>query len=71
MERLKKGTYVHNVIIYDEGRPSCGGIIAQPYLTNRAVPSKELIQILALDVVIEVFDEENAVRSRWELSCCR
>ena len=31
------------------------------------MPSKELIEIIALDVVIEVFDEEDAICSRRKL----
>ena len=59
----RRESYVHHVVVDDESCASGGDIVAESYLTNAAVATKELIQVFAFDIVVEVFDEEDTVRA--------
>lgn len=54
-------THVHHVVKDDKCGALCLGFIPQAYLTNGAVPPEELVEIIASDLVVEVFDKQDPV----------
>lgn len=64
----QRDTHIHHVIIYNERGPLRLRLVAQSYLANAAVPPKEIVQVLAGNVVIQILDEQNAVGACWKLS---
>lgn len=52
-----KGAYIHHVVIHDEGGSFGLGLISYPNLTNAAIPSEQLIQVLPRYLVVQVLHE--------------
>ena len=50
-------THIHYIVENDKGGALCLGFITKSYLTNAAVPPEELVEIVASDLVVEIFDK--------------
>jgi hypothetical protein len=61
-----ENAHVHNVLEYDEGSPLGFGLIAYSYLTNAAISSEQVIQVVSGNLVIQVFHKQDPVSARWE-----
>lgn len=54
-------THVHDIVKDDKCGALCLWFISQAYLTNGSVPPKELVEIVASDLVIKIFDKQDPV----------
>lgn len=59
--------YIHDIVKHDKRSPFCLLLTAYPNLTDAAVAPKEVVQILAGDLVVQVLHEEDAVRAWGKL----
>ena len=60
-------THIHNIVIYNKRRAFGLRFITHPDLSKSAITPKQLIQVVASDLVVQVFDKENAIGPRREL----
>lgn len=54
-------THVHYIVKDDKCGALSLGFISQTYLTNGAVPPEKLVEVVAGDLVIEIFDKQNPI----------
>ncbi len=59
-----KQTYVHNIVEHDECGPPALLLISNTDLANASIPSKQVVEILASDLVVEIFYEQNPIGTR-------
>lgn len=59
-------THIHDVVKHDKRGPLGLWFISHSYLTYAAVAAKEVVQVLTGDLVVEVLDEQDAIRARRE-----
>ena len=59
----KDGTHIHHVIEHNERGPLCFLLITDPNLANTPVPSEQVVQVFACNLVVQVLDEEYPVRA--------
>ena len=60
-------THVHDIVKHHKRCAFCLLLIAYPDLTYATVSSKQVVQVLAGDLVVQVLDEEDAVRAWGKL----
>ena len=64
-------THVHYIVKDDKCCTLCLGFISQTYLTNTAVPSEKLVEVVASDLIIEILYKQDPIctwrelRLRW------
>ncbi len=56
-----RSTHIHHVIEYNVCSPLCFLLITDPNLANTPVPSEQVIQVFACDLVVQVLDEQNPI----------
>ena len=61
------GSYIHDIVKDYKGSTSGLLLIANTNLTYAAISSKQVVQVLAGDLVVQVLDEEDAVCARRQL----
>lgn len=58
-------THVHYIVEDNK----CGtlrlGFVSETYLTNTAVPSEQFVEIIAGDLVVEIFNKQDPVCPGW------
>lgn len=60
------GTHIHHVVKDDECSPLCFRLTTNPNLANAPIPSEQVVEILACDLVIQVLDEQDPVCAGWQ-----
>lgn len=58
-----EGTHVHHVVKHDESCPTRLLFVADADLANATVAAKEVVQVFAGDLVVQILDEQDAVRT--------
>jgi hypothetical protein len=61
-------TYVHHVVKHNKSCTLCLLLISYPNLTYAAITSKQVVQILASDLVIQILDKQYSVGA-WRKFC--
>ena len=59
-------THIHHVVEDDKRSALCFLLIANAYLANAPIPSKQVVQVLACDLVVQVLDKQDPIRTRRE-----
>lgn len=65
---VKGNSHIHNIIKHDESSSFCLLFVPYPYLTDATIPSKEVIQVVSRDLVVQILDEQDAVGA-WGKFC--
>jgi hypothetical protein len=58
-------THVHYIVKDDKGSTLSFLFISQTYLTNTAVPPEKLVEIVAGDLIVEIFYEQDPICAWW------
>lgn len=54
-------THVHNVVVHNERSPLCLCLVPNSYLTDAAIASEEVVQVVSSYLIVQVFDKEDSV----------
>lgn len=57
--------YIHHIIKYHESCPFGLLFISDADLTYATITPEQVIQVFTGDLVIEVFDEQDTIGTRW------
>ena len=66
----KANPHIHNVVKDHKCGASCLLLVANTYLAYASVSTKQIVQVFASNLVIEVLDEQNPIRAGRQL-CLR
>ena len=61
-------THVHYVVEDDKCSSLCLRFVSKTDLTNATIPPKQLVEIVAGHLVVEIFDKQDPVRA-WRQLC--
>ena len=59
-------THVHDVVKNNECCTLCFLLIPYPDLPNAPVASEQIVEVFAGDLVVQILDEEDSIRARWQ-----
>lgn len=71
IQMLQRILRVHHIVKDHKRRALSLCFVPYSDLANATISTKEVIQVLACYLIRQVFNEENAVRARWELGLQR
>ena len=68
--QTEQNTYIHYIVENNECSTTCLLFISDADLTNATIPSKEVVQVLTSDLVVEVLHEKDSVRTGGQFGLC-